>query len=443
MARFICICLFVAGLIPLWGQVEPSAAGGAFTPDDDTRMLTPPPLSGESYPTAVSSEVRTNYVSAGMVFTAAYTDNLLNAESAGKTSDETYSILPTLALERATPRQAQSFRYGAGFTFYQHTSDLNAVTQDAEAEYRLHLSRYSTISFQDSFSQNSNSFNQTNPSAGGAISGSPQSPSTVLIVPFQDQMMNTVRGGIAYQFARDAMIGGGGNYQFLHYKNLASVPGLSDSDTGGASAFYSRRISRGQYLGGDYSYARFSTHPVNSTTSTNAILVFYSFYPRRSVSLSVLAGPQYFNAVQAPYPSTSAWTPVVLGSVGWQASHTNLTASYSRIVSGGSGLLGAYYANVATGSLRWLMSRSWNLGAEGGYSNLRNATPIYTTSNQGGHTWSGGVSLDNKFSEYLIGELGYSHFHQSYGAIQSVSNYPDSNRAYISINFQLTRPLGR
>ena len=37
-------------------------------------MKTPPPVSGQSYPTQVTSEERSNYLRAGVAFTSAYTE---------------------------------------------------------------------------------------------------------------------------------------------------------------------------------------------------------------------------------------------------------------------------------------------------------------------------------------------------------------------------------
>ena len=439
---FLCLTVLVCG--PLWSQVVPSATGGAYPPNDDLKMSIPPALNGAAYPTKVGSEVRSNYIQAGLGFTAAYTDNLMNIQSTHEVSDEIFSILPSIGLDRKTPRQTQELHYGGGFSFYNHTTDLNDVTQNATADYELNLSRYATISLRDTFNQNSNSFNQTAPlTGGGGISGSPQSPSNVLVVPFLNQLTNYVSGGFAYQFARNAMIGGSGSYGLLHYENPGSVEGLTNSDEIGASAFFSRRVSRTQYFGGEYAYSRFSTHPIDSTTDTNAIFLFYSVYLSKELSLTVMAGPQYFNASQPPFPSTSGWTPAVSASAGWQSARTNLVGSYSRIVFSGGGLTGAYYSNEAAASFRRLVTRSWGFGVNGNYSNLRSATPIYTTSNQGGHTWSGTASIQYRISESLNSELGYGHFYQNYNVVQSVSNFPNSNRVFGSINYQLTRPLGR
>ena len=120
---FLCLTVLVCG--PLWSQVVPSATGGAYPPNDDLKMSIPPALNGAAYPTKVGSEVRSNYIQAGLGFTAAYTDNLMNIQSTHEVSDEIFSILPSIGLDRKTPRQTQELHYGGGFSFYRHTTDLN------------------------------------------------------------------------------------------------------------------------------------------------------------------------------------------------------------------------------------------------------------------------------------------------------------------------------
>ena len=62
---------------------------------------------------------------------------------------------------------------------------------------------------------------------------------------------------------------------------------------------------------------------------------------------------------------------------------------------------------------------------------------------QGGHTVSGTVSVQHPMSEHFKAELGYARLHQSYSGIAVISTAPDSNREFISISYQFTRPLGR
>ena len=145
MKLIACFLLAIAASTPLWSQVEPSATGGGSDLDGE-RMMTPPPVSREAYPVVVGSEQRSNYVSGGVVVTAAYTDNLMLVNNNGPISDETYTILPTVGLERSTSRDGESLHYSSGFMIYQNTSELNAVSQDASAAYRYRLSPYAMFS---------------------------------------------------------------------------------------------------------------------------------------------------------------------------------------------------------------------------------------------------------------------------------------------------------
>src|SRR5271155_5875766 len=52
---------------------DPGSASGPSNSGD--RMLTPPLLSGQSYPTSPASQERSNYLRGGVFFTTAYSDN--------------------------------------------------------------------------------------------------------------------------------------------------------------------------------------------------------------------------------------------------------------------------------------------------------------------------------------------------------------------------------
>src|SRR5579871_4059331 len=71
-------------------------------PED--RMQTPPPVTGQTYPTAFTSEERANYLRYGVAFTSAYTDNVLGGASAHPVSDISYSVAPTVAIDEHTAR---------------------------------------------------------------------------------------------------------------------------------------------------------------------------------------------------------------------------------------------------------------------------------------------------------------------------------------------------
>jgi outer membrane protein assembly factor BamA len=129
--------------------------------------------------------------------------------------------------------------------------------------------------------------------------------------------------------------------------------------------------------------------------------------------------------------------------MGWQGLHTNFAVGYSRIVTGGGGLLGAFHSNSANASARWQLARTWTVGAAASYAIYKNVTPFFSLSSPGGHTVSGTVSVQHPISEYFNAELGYTRLHQSYSGIAVISNAPDANREFVSVSYQFARPLGR
>jgi hypothetical protein len=443
MFRIACFCFSIAVAMPLFSQVQPSASGGP-TNLDDTRMMTPPPVSGGAYPGNVGAENRSNFLRAGLVVTGSYNDNIEPGVGAQEVGDSSYSIVPNISIDRRAPRESMSLSYSSGFSLYQKTTQLNGVTQNGSAEFRYNLGRYAVVELRDGFNQNNNLFNQANPFGNGGISPGSPSSTSVYVYPFDNMLENSSSGGLEYQYGRNAMIGAGGNYSFLHYSGAASAPGLSDSESAGGSAFWSRRLSRGQYLGLIYEYSKISTNPVQTNTDTNTISVFYTRYITSTISFSILGGPQRYSSVDPTGVTSAAWTPAVRGSVGYQMARMSFSADYSHVVSGAGGLVGAYHSNVAGLSARRKLTPAWSIGVNGTYALFKNVTPAESVYDPGGHTVSVTAHAERSFHELVHVAIGYGHFHQTYGNFGTTSLlYPNSNREYASVSYQFSRPIGR
>ena len=231
----------------------------------------------------------------------------------------------------------------------------------------------------------------------------------------------------------------------LDFPKPSEAPGLYNSSASGASAFYSRRLSQMQYLGVVYQYSRSLAHPLNSQseTQTNAFLPFYTLYLNRTISLSLSGGPQHYSADQSNLPASGSWSPEVTASIGWQKNHVDLAGSYSRFVSGGGGLLGAFTSNLVNASVRWRMTRTLTLESAGLYTRLTNATPLLPASTPGGRTTTGTISLQRAFGEHFSVLGGYDRLHEGYAGLTEISSAPDSDRVFVSITYQFTRPIGR
>src|SRR5215472_12519428 len=89
--------------VPAMVGINRSAAPSdeAYSPDaSGDRMVTPPPVSGQTYPIMLTSEERSNYLRGGLSFTGAYTDNALAGLQPHPVSDVSYSISPMIALDQ-------------------------------------------------------------------------------------------------------------------------------------------------------------------------------------------------------------------------------------------------------------------------------------------------------------------------------------------------------
>jgi hypothetical protein len=421
---------------------ESNTSSNAVTED---RMVTPPTVSGESYSTEFLSESRSNYLKGGLVFTTAYSDNVLGGTSGAPVGDESYSIFPTISLNKTTPRVQSNFIYSPGFTFYQHTSSRNQADQNVSLDLKYRLSPHVTLTIDDVFRRTSNVFNQPNQASNTQVSGTPQSPNVAIVTPIADQLTDSANVGLNYQFALNAMVGIGGSFNYLHYPNPEQVPGLYDSNSGGGSAFYTHRVSKKHYIGANYRYDRILAYPVNATSDVeiHTTYLFYTVYLRPTLSISVSGGPQHTNAVQSPLPTLSQWSPSGTASIGWQGQHSTLAGNYSHLVTAGGGLTGAYESHSVNVSARRQLLRTWSVGISGYYTINKTLDPNIFLVGQNGHSISGTVSARHPMGEHIGIEFGYSYLHQSYSNIAAVAGAPDTNRGWFSISYQFSRPLGR
>src|SRR5215469_13564094 len=103
---FISVGLAALIAAPVRAQVAPARTGGPGVVDagqgstepsyehPEDRMRTPPPVTGQTFPTELGSQERANYLLYGVVFTPAYSDNVLGGSAGHPVSDMSYSVAP-------------------------------------------------------------------------------------------------------------------------------------------------------------------------------------------------------------------------------------------------------------------------------------------------------------------------------------------------------------
>jgi hypothetical protein len=121
---------------------------------------------------------------------------------------------------------------------------------------------------------------------------------------------------------------------------------------------------------------------------------------------------------------------------------TNFALSYSHIISGGGGLIGAVKMDSASALIHQQLARRLSGSIGGGYSqNDVLVSALAGATN--GHTISGTASLQQQFGQHINVQLGYTRLHQNYSGVPVLAATPNTNRESISISYQFSRPLGR
>jgi hypothetical protein len=427
--------------LPCWAQVVPTATSGDATRDAGYQMSVPPTVSGEAYPSITAAEVRSNYLRTSLAVTAAYNDNVLPDNGATPISDVLYSVAPTVALDRATPKMHETFSYSPGFTFYQRTSALNAADQNGSLNMKYHFSPYLAIGISDSVYKSSNVFNQTY----GGILGTASASTATVVAPYLDQIGNNANAVLSYQFGKNAMVGASGTSGIANYSDQSQATGLANSNSRGGLAFYNYRIGGGQYVGAayQYSYMQSTSETEESDTQLHSLYPFYMINLKNALSISIAGGEQKYTVTGLSLQAHGSWTPTVVASMGLQKNHVNYAASFSRTVMGNSGVLGTYHSNSASALARWKLAQSFAVSSQASYFIQKNVLLSSLVTGQNGHTVSGSCSAEYTFGEHLTLIAGYQRLHQSYNGVAVIAIAPNANREFISFTYTFSRPLGK
>lgn len=418
-------------------------------PEAEEKMAVPPSVSGQAYPLLTGAEERSNYLTLGATAEVAYTDNVQSVSSSKPISDTIYSIRPLITLDRSTPGFRGKFTYNPGFAWYQPTTALNETDEVASTNLTYHPGPNVAVALQDSFLRSSSLFSAPLGFAGGGVSGGLPIQAAGALVAYADRISNVGKVGLTDQTAENAMFGLSGEYDVLDFPNPTQVNGIYNSTAWGGSAFAAGRISPRQYLGGQVQHSRTVSFlkGTDSSVVTDNLLPFYTLYLRSSkastLSISVMGGPEHYTATEFPEANIEGWSGAGTVAIGWQGRLSSLAGSYSRYLTGGGGLPGAYLTNAATAYGRKELTRTWALNGSVTWANNTNETPLFPQSEPGGHSFLADVSIEHSFTRDLKAMVGYDRIQDVYAGIANVAFFPNANREYVSVTYQFNKPLGK
>jgi hypothetical protein len=441
-------------LLQSWVGAQDLSQAGTNPPDgSDQRMNIPMPLSADGPSLGFTSELqRSNFLNGGISIGSTFDDNVLNSSS-NRLSNFAYSATPYIALNQTRARLNWTLNYMAGFTMNQRYSSLNQSSQDIGFSGAYRLAPHADLRVTDTFLRTSGFFDQVNQNPAIPTSGILDRPNQSLILPLSKQTANTSTAELDYQFSGNSMVGASGTFYFSHFRDTPVAFTLVDTQSVGAQAFYNYRLSTRNMIGLTYRFQRLSFSPIANSALVHTLLYVYTLTLKPNVSLSLFAGPQYTDTQAEIFPNPALgiagnevlaqrnWSGSGGGSFNWNGQRASVVAEFIREVTDGGGLLGVVRGNIADAGIRRQVSHSWGASLGIGYATNQS---LITLANLQSHlrTATASIALDRSIGGHVGLRLGYARNYQQEYSGPAFGNI-NHNRAWASIGYNFSRPLGR
>jgi hypothetical protein len=428
-------------------------AGGSQGADADINSSNPNTpwlpvlINGETPSSAFSGELeRNNQISGGLTVASGYDDNALT-QNGGQVGNASFSFLPSLSWEQSRSHSLFDINYSPGFTVNQALPELNSSTQNAGLNSQVRLTENLTWRIRDGFVVSNNGWTTTGSDASGSVL---HAPAQQVLTPLARSVSNLAASDLVYQMGAGTIVGGTGSYSLLSYSNLQDGPGvqLIDSRTTGAEVFYQHRILAKHWIGLTYSFQRLSFEGGIEQTQSHSALLFDTITLQPHLTLSLFGGATHsrtdgqvtlLTAGTAASGQPEQWSPSAGAMLGWEGPHTAVSATFSRRIDSGGGILGTVdrYSGIAT--VRRQFSPHWTGNISFIYDDNRPLDGV-----EGEYrTLSGSVGAERRIGRQLAAAASYTRVHQVYGVTIPTQLFPDHNRALVSITYFFSRPLGR
>lgn len=426
--------------------IELRAQQSDSQPTDDVASPPPSALDNQAPILAFRSEkVRVNFLSAGVDFTGAYSDNALLSTTA-PISDFSYLVQPHLAFSLSTPRVVWNFTLGAGLIVHQRLSQNNLAAKDLGLDLNYRLSENINLRLSDTFTDTAGLFSGFATGTSGSGIGVIGQPTNSLVIPFDQRTeANASLAELRYQFSPSSVAGVRGTFSIVDYPGSATntqFGPLYNNQAYSGEAFYNYQISATQWVGVTLQARRFEILPSIGTTDTTSWLLNYTVKPTPGIALTFFAGPAHLEARQVSPNGTTGlfrdhqWTSAEGAIFDWQSGHTSAAASFSRQLSGGGGLSsGVGLQTLLDARLRRQLGSRQEVNC--GFTYTKNDLLV---SGQGYQGFSGLLEFQQRLANSLVVRIGYARDHQELPGIQSTAN---ANRTWVSVSYNFVHSFGR
>lgn len=393
----------------------------------------------EATPAFASELERKNYLDLGLSTEMLFDDNALSAPS-GMQSDLSYVVAPNIGLRQSRGRFDWRLKYKGGFAIHQKFDSYNQGAHDFDGELSYKLSSHVDVGIANRFLKTTGLFNQVQlqTSQPGTLL---QQPSQSVVVPIADQNSNLALVTVNDQFSEKSAIGGGVTFYTLRFGQKTAGSLLYDTDSQEAETYYNHRISTTNLFGLTYRFQRYTFGGVTDGTTVHSLLGTYEIAARKYATLTFFAGPEYISS--AVLSGTVRQTTVMAAggaSLAINGERLGFTASVSRMINDGGGLLRTVNLTRAGGTLRLRWSESWSTELGGAYAindPIGTAAPFSEVKDL-----AGSIGVTRRLAMWNLG-FGYTRILQIQDAAANKTSNVQHNGAWASVAYVFSRPIGR
>jgi len=257
-------------------------------------------------------------------------------------------------------------------------------------------------------------------------------PTENILTNYSSRIANGLDGSATWQVTPSLDLEGSVSWQILRF--ISGDPGY---DTDGLQANFGpnyridarNSIGASAYYSKDY-YPAFQDYRIE----TEGVYLNYSRNWSRRLSTNFSFGPARTHGVTT-IPIPSQWNFAGSASASYATRTTGVTASYSRGVNGGSGVIYGAMSDTASVGMTRPINRDWNFGLNGSYSHSVGLVPVNDVISRYDATY-GGAQVSRRLSETLSVYGAYTATWQKENA--AAANQTAFNGLINTISFGIT-----
>jgi hypothetical protein len=403
-------------------------------------------------PAFLSEMEKSNYLRGGVNVGATYDDNPLLLSS-GPVGNASVSIFPNIKIDETSSRIHWMLGYAGGLTVNQRFTNQNQGSHNVNFDSEFRLSPHVNLRVAENFSLTNGFFDAGN---GSEIVAGSSGPNTSLITPLASERASVTTAETNYHFALNDLIGASGSFNDTNYSNPSSGAQLqlANSQTASGSVFWLHRILGADWGGVSYRFDRITFSKGGGESQVHSFFAVDTLSISKRFTVTGFIGPQYSdNRGLAPVTGLPVqfyeWSIAGGAEGSWKNEHTSVSAGYSRLISGGNGVLGADRLQTVHGNFRRQLTPGWAAALSANYATNQSLTVPFTTSANSINLTSVGVSVERNAGKRVGLRMGYSHdFQQQFGVPGITQTSPlqtldaSRNLFFFTLSYQWVRPLG-